>query len=104
MSGGLAGALTERVTLLIRDDARDALGAAAGGWRDDEAIWAAVRPARPRDDEIGPVSGWRVTIRSGLGVRPGDRLRWDATTMRVRMTVFDPATPDRLLLETEAVR
>lgn len=108
MSGELAGVLRERVTLLRRDAARDALGGASGEWAAIGEAWAAIVP----DGAGGAVSGdapdapqrWRVTLRAPTPATIGDRLGWGARGLRVRGRSDDPAMPDRVTLLVEEVR
>ncbi len=99
MSGGFAGRLSARCTLARPDSARNALGAASGGWRDYATMWgwiervgdgAAVadgaRAARPR---------WRVTLRP-CAVAIGDRVTFARGALVVAQLIEDPALPDRV--------
>lgn len=103
--GELSGRLRERIAILRRDEARDALGGADGGWRAMGDAWAAIEPAGTG----APVAGeairarprWRVTVRAGAGLMPGDRIRWRGAVLRVRQATADPRLPDRILAEAE---
>ena len=108
MSAELAGRLRELVTLQRREDARDAIGGAAGGWRAIGDYRAAIepRPAGPQEvaDALDARPRWRVTLRAGSGARPGDRLAWRGRLIAVRAVTDDPATPERTLIEAEEER
>lgn len=106
MSGELAGALRERVTVSRADEARDPLGA-GGGWAIIGEGWAEVRPeARGplfAGDGRSALPAWRVTMR-GDGISVGDRIGWRARTMIVREARVDPALPDRIVAIAEEER
>ena len=105
---GFAGALRERVTIWRRAEARDALGGASGTWTAGASVWAAVRPGGrepPVEAEARSAAPrWRVTLRAGAGARVGDRIGWRGRWLLVAGLVEDPATPDRVMLETEEER
>jgi head-tail adaptor len=107
VSGGhLAGALSERVTLLRRAETRDALGGAVVSWADGGLRWAALVPAGEADgtgDRPFGVPRWSATLRAGVAVAPGDRLMWRDRLVGVLAVTADPATPDRLTLKLEEV-
>jgi head-tail adaptor len=105
--GELAGALTERLTILVRAATRDALGGASGAWLPGATIWASLSPDGAATEGEGDVPGmagrWRATVRAPSPVASQDRVQWRGRTLRVRGVTADPATPDRLiwLLEDE---
>lgn len=106
MSGGeLAGRLREPILIQRRDDSRDALGGADGGWVDVAEAWAAFAPAgagpEVAGDAIRAAARWRIIIRAGVAVQPGDRIARANRRIRVTRVIHDPATPDRIGLEGE---
>ncbi len=108
MSGELAGALRERVTIFRRAGARDALGGASGGWAAIAAAWAAIVPDGAGDevsgDALDAAPRWRVTLRAPAQATIGDRIGWGARMLRVRGRSDDPAARDRVMLAAEEVR
>ncbi|SFR98048.1 phage head completion protein [Sphingomonas jatrophae] len=105
MSGGLAGTLRERVTVLRQGAERDALGGAAGDWVEVARVWAAPRPERSVASKDGAVRGalrWTVALRP-CPVAVGDRLARGDGLLAVTAVERDPATPDRILVHAEEV-
>jgi head-tail adaptor len=105
MSAEFAGALTQRVALLRRAEARDDLGGADGAWTTLATTWAALAPVASASwgagDRPAAVPRWGATLRAGVDVRPGDRLQWRLLLLTVRTVAADPTTPDRLTLTLE---
>ena len=108
MSGELAGALDQRVTILKRAGDRDDLGGASGPWEERATVWAAIAPMRDgpwgAGDRSSAAARWRAVLRAGAAVAVGDRLRWRGAMFAVREAPADPATPDRISLTLEEVR
>ncbi len=108
MSGELSGALTERVAVQRRAEARDDLGGAAGAWTTIATLWAALEPITAAAWGAGdmPVAAprWRATMRSGADMAAGDRLQWRGRLFAVRAVEADPAAPDRLIVMLEEDR
>ncbi|NJC32821.1 head-tail adaptor [Sphingomonas jejuensis] len=100
MTGELAGALTQRVTLLRANQARDPLGAVAG-WTATGESWAAVTPAgrgaANAADAAEALPVWRVTMRP-RPLSPGDRLHWRGRTLELVAVEEDPAAGDRMVV------
>jgi head-tail adaptor len=105
MSGELAGALRERVTIERRGGGRDGLAGAVGDWVPQGAVWAGVVP-----DGVDPAVAagardamprWTVTMRAGADVLPGDRLLWGD---RVLMVAAVETWPDRMRVRTREQR
>lgn len=105
MSAEFSGALTQRLTLLRRQAARDTLGGASGAWAATGTIWASVVPVASAPWGAGdrPVAAprWRAMLRSNFDVSPGDRAQWRGLIFAVRAVEADPATPDRIALILE---
>lgn len=107
MSAELAGALTQRVSILRRATPRDDLGGADGGWSVVAGAWAALEPVAPASWGAGDLPSarprWRGVLRVGADVAPGDRLQWRLLLLGVRAVGTDPAWPDRIALTLEEV-
>ncbi len=97
---GFAGTMRERVTLLTRAPARDALGAAGEEWVPVEMVWASVVPegqgALYAGDARDALPLWKVTLRP-CAVRVGDRIERVSGTLDVRSVRIDPRQPDRVI-------
>ncbi len=108
MSGEVAGALRERVTIEQPVARRDTLGGRQGGWTYDGAVWARVTPLVPADlaaaDALTGLPRWSVTMRKREGVLPGSRLVWRGRFLIVRSGISDPADPARMVLTCEEQR
>ncbi|WP_156679431.1 head-tail adaptor protein [Sphingomonas profundi] len=110
MSGAreLAGRLRERVTIAHAPDERDPLGAAETGWTITATRWAAIDADGGGDAVVAEAADaparFRVTMRPGIAVAPGDRIGWAGRTLRVRALSEDPALPDRIVLRVEEIR
>lgn len=100
MSPEFAGVLRERVTLMRRDPARDALGGASGTWSEVRDFWAAVEPVGARE-----MPRWRVMLRDeGGSPVMGDRLGWGGRTLAILAIGSDPRLPGRITIEAEETR
>jgi head-tail adaptor len=108
MSGGLAGALRERVTLETRLGNRDAAAGSIGRYAYMGEAWAALSPLVPADlsqaDSLSAMPRWRVTIRKREGIDPRVRLTWRGKYLAVRGVISDPSEPAQMLLTCEEVR
>ena len=108
MSGELAGALDQRVTIERRAADRDALGGASGAWSVIATRWAALAPDAAGDlisgDTLSSSPRWRATLRAPLDAAPSDRIGWGGRRLAVRARLDDPATPDRIILICEEER
>ncbi len=108
MSGELAGALRERVTIEQPNPARDALGGRTGGYLYDGAAWAAITPLMPAGltaaEALSALARWSVSLRKREGIVPGTRLVWRGRYLRVRSVVSDPQAPAQMVLSCEEVR
>ncbi|MDH7639583.1 phage head completion protein [Sphingomonas oryzagri] len=108
MSGELAGALTQRVSILRRSADRDDLGGASGEWEVVAATWAALEPIAAASwgagDRPSATPRWRAVLRAGVDAAPGDRLQWRLLLLTVRAGEAAPATPDRIMLTLEEDR
>ncbi|USI71470.1 head-tail adaptor protein [Sphingomonas morindae] len=98
---GLASALRERVRLLMRDETRDALGGAAGLWREGPERWAAVR-----GDGFSGAGDARflVTLRASQLVLAAERVRWRGRLYAIWRAQSDPLDPERIVFRVEALR
>lgn len=107
MIGEFSGRLRARVALSRSSDARDALGAADGGWIENGTAWGSVEFAGHGALAAGNVrtgmSVWRVTLRP-CDVRVGDMVDWGNRAMIVRVLEEDPALPDRIVAIGEQCR
>jgi head-tail adaptor len=103
-----AGRLGARITILRRADDRDDLAAADGAWAITATCRAAIMADGSSDAAIGDRPGaavrFRLTIRVGPRVVPGDRIGWTGRTLKVRAVIADPAFPDRIVLMAEELR
>jgi head-tail adaptor len=108
MSGEVAGALRERVTIERRLDDRDALAGARGRYVYDGAAWVAVTPIVPAGlsaaDSLHAMPRWRVTMRKRDGIDLRTRLVWRARLLAVRGVVSDPCEPAQMILTCEERR
>ena len=106
--GELAGRLRERVTIARAADDRDALGAADGAWVTVATLWTAVAADGAGEAAVGEAvsvaARFRVTIRAGVAVLPGDRIDWAGRLLRVRSVAEAPELRDRIVLMAEEVR
>lgn len=109
MGGEFSGALRERIAIVRRDGARDALAGASGDWATVGEAWASVVPMRPGAVNLGDALAspprWMVLMRrQGTLPQVGDRIAWRGKNLRVRYAEADPRTPDRLVAGTEEER
>jgi head-tail adaptor len=100
--------LRELVTILRRADDRDDLGGAEGAWAAVATRWAAVAADGTGEAVVGEAvnaaARFRVTIRGGVAVLPGDRIGWGGRMLAVRAVIDDPVAPDRIVLMAEEMR
>ena len=95
-----AGSLRERVEILKRTAARDALGAPGEDWTLADQVWASAVPiGRGAEDS----ARWRLTMRP-CAVAVGDRIDRAGHMLEVRDVTADPAFPDRIAVVGDVVR
>ncbi len=108
MSGELAGALRERVTIEQRQGTRDAIAGATGRYSYDGAAWVGLTPLIPADlasaMSLSAMPRWSVVMRKREGIGPGTRLIWRQKMLAVRGVVSDPREPAQMVLTCEEVR
>lgn len=108
MSGELAGALRERVTIERRSGDRDALAGSTGLHFYDGAAWVAVTQLAPGPESVGQALSalprFAVTMRKREGIGPWTRLVWRGRYLRVLSVISDPRDPARMQLSCEELR
>lgn len=108
MSGGLAGALRERITIERTGTERSASGLQVSSWETVATCRAHVRPegAGPESEamSLSAMARFRVTIRMREGIEVGQRVRWKGRVMTIRQLIENPDLRDRLELRCEEVR
>lgn len=108
MTVEFTGKLRERVTLEMRILEQNDGGPQAGSYQPMAEVFAAVvlEGAGPEAEAaaLSAMPRYRVTIRVGPQVQPGDRVRWGDRVLAVRQSLFDPRQADRLILRCEEVR
>jgi head-tail adaptor len=107
MTGELAGALREQVTIETWVAARDDAGADAGFWRLERTVFAAVvldaggsRAVEGAARRSG--QRWQVTMRGPAAIGLTSRLLWAGRILSVLSVATDPRQPDRLVLRCTA--
>lgn len=108
MTGELAGALRERVTIEQRAGARDAIAGATGTYVYDGAAWVGVTPLIPAELSLGSalhaMPRWQVVMRKREGIGPATRLVWRGKWLAVRTVASDPREPAHMILTCEELR
>lgn len=103
-----SGALRERVGVERTADVRDALAGFKGKYRYDGAVWAAVTPLMPADQNVGDAISalprWQVRVRKREDYDQRMRLTWRGRTLYIRSIISDPRKPAELLLTCEEKR
>ncbi len=74
------GRLNERIIIEGEERLSDQLGGYSSKWKERGQYWAKVEPYYPRvsqkENRIPPAPLYKVRVRCGIALCPGDRLRW----------------------------
>lgn len=108
MSGEFAGTLRERVIIERPVAARTESGLQRSAWETVASCLAAIVPdgagAAAQAMAAGFAPRFVVTIRVRDDVAVGQRLRWGARLLTVRLVTGDPRRRERTMLRCEEVR